>query len=104
MALPTPDHHPDFRDSITDDGQVVRREQYERLAQHLRSDGRPYIEMSFAEVSALIGAALPDSAAKYSQWWEADPQHTQAAWLEAGYRALPNRATQRVTFVKTLSG
>ncbi|WP_433227933.1 DUF7662 domain-containing protein [Actinomadura formosensis] len=59
--------------------------------------------MSFAEVSAVIGAALPDSAAKYSQWWETDPQHTQAAWLDAGYQALPNRGAQSVTFVKTVS-
>nr|WP_131732482.1 hypothetical protein [Actinomadura formosensis] len=60
--------------------------------------------MSFAEISAVIGAALPESAARYSQWWETDPQHTQATWLDADYRALPNRDAQRVTFVKAVSG
>ncbi|WP_433228970.1 DUF7662 domain-containing protein [Actinomadura formosensis] len=83
---------------------MVRREQYERLERHLRSDGRQRIEMTFAEVSAVIGAALPRSAFDYQAWWATDPKHTQAVWLDAGYQARPNLTAQRVTFTKTADG
>jgi hypothetical protein len=83
---------------------VVRREQYERLERHLRADGRQRIEMTFAEVSAVIGAALPHSAFIYQAWWATDPKHTQAVWLDAGYQARSNLTAQRVTFTKTAGG
>jgi hypothetical protein len=89
---------------LTDDGSVVRREQYERLERHLRSDGRERIDMTFAEVSTVIGAALPRSAHNHPAWWGTDPKHTQAVWLDAGYQARPNLTAQRVTFIRTAQG
>ncbi|WP_141965904.1 DUF7662 domain-containing protein [Actinomadura hallensis] len=91
----------DSQGFVTDYGTVVRREQYERLERRLRSDGRERIDMTFAEVSAVIGAALPQSAYDHSAWWGPDPKHTQAVWLGAGYKARPNLTAQRVTFIKT---
>ncbi|NKZ02152.1 DUF7662 domain-containing protein [Actinomadura latina] len=83
---------------------MVQREQYERLERHLRADGRQRIEMTFAEISALIGAALPSSAFSYQAWWATDPKHTQALWVDAGYQARPNLTAQRVTFTKMADG
>jgi hypothetical protein len=80
---------------------VIRREQYERLERHLRSDSRERIDMTFAEVSAVLGVPLPRSAFDYQAWWASDPAHTQAVWLAAGYRARANLTAQRVTFTKT---
>lgn len=77
---------------------MVAREQYERLARHLRADGRERIEMTFDEVSMVIGEPLPDSASKHPQWWESDPGHTQDVWTDAGYHAAPNFTAARVVF------
>ena len=90
--------------ALPDDGYVIRREQYERLERHLLADGRGRIEMTFAEVSAVIGAALPPSAFNRSAWWGTDPKHTQATWLDAGYQAHPNLTAQRVVFTRTGDG
>lgn len=57
--------------------------------------------MTFSEVAAVIGAALPQSAFNHSAWWGTDPKHSQAVWLDAGYQARPNLTAQRVTFIKT---
>lgn len=80
---------------------MVRRDQYERLERHLRVDGHGRIEMTFSEVSAVIGAPLPRSAFDHPAWWGSDPKHTQAVWLDAGYLARPNLTAQRVVFTKT---
>ncbi|MEV7801720.1 hypothetical protein AB0O28_02085 [Microbispora sp. NPDC088329] len=71
---------------------MVAREQYERLARHLRQDGREHVGMTFAQVARVIGAELPPSAYKHSAWWASDPKHTQAVWLDAGYTARPDPA------------
>ena len=80
---------------------VIRREQYERLGKHLAAQGRPRIEMTFAEVARAIGEHLPPSAYQYPAWWGSDPKHTQAVWLDVGYTASPNLATQKVVFTIT---
>jgi hypothetical protein len=84
-----------------EDGRMVRREQYERLERHLRADGRARLEMTFAEVAAVIGVPLPPSAFNHSAWWGTDPKHTQAVWLDAGYQAHPNLTAQRVVFTRS---
>jgi len=80
---------------------VVRREQYERLERRLHADGRQRIEMTFAEVTRVVGEQLPRSAYHYSAWWGSDPNHTQAVWLDAGYVASPNLTAERVTFTRS---
>jgi hypothetical protein len=80
---------------------MVQREQYERLERHLRTDGRPRIEMTLAEVAHVIGEQLPRSAFDHPAWWGSDPKHSQAVWLDAGYVASPSLTAERVTFTKT---
>jgi hypothetical protein len=82
---------------------MVRREQYERLARHLRADGRERIEMTFAEVARVVGEQLPPSACQHAAWWGSDPKHTQAVWLDAGYKASPNFTADRVIFTRSSS-
>jgi hypothetical protein len=79
---------------------VIRREQYQRLERHLQAVGRLRVEMTFAEVTQVIGERLPDSAYQHPAWWGSDPKHTQAVWLDAGYTASPNLTAQKVTFTK----
>ncbi|NUO96753.1 MAG: hypothetical protein HOW71_35630 [Nonomuraea sp.] len=80
---------------------MINREQYERLARHLLADGRDRIEMTFAEVAGVVGERLPASAARHPAWWAADPGHTQAVWLDAGYTARPDLTAARVVFERS---
>jgi hypothetical protein len=46
--------------------------------------------MSFADIEALIGTALPKSARTYPAWWGNQVNATAAvqshAWMDAGFR------------------
>jgi hypothetical protein len=79
---------------------MVQREQYERLKQHLRADGRLRIDMTIREVERIVGDELPYSAHHYPAWWGRDPKHTQAVWLDAGYTAHPDLVMKLVTFTR----
>lgn len=79
---------------------MVAREQYERLERHLRADGRQRIDMTFDEVAAVIGEALPASARRHNAWWASDPKHSHCVWPDAGYRASPNLTAGRVVFTR----
>lgn len=77
---------------------------YEPLRAHLAADGRDRIELSFAELDAIVGG-LPDSAREHPQWWENDQFHVQSrAWQAAGYRASANLTAKRAVFEKGSSG
>lgn len=60
---------------------------YERLNDHLRHQTASEVPMTFAEIEALIGAALPPSARKHRPWWSNNSSNSAAthAWLDAGY-------------------
>lgn len=75
---------------------------YDALKEYLTEHGGAQIDMSFTEISRLVGA-LPKSAAIYQPWWaNEDPgltRHVQAkAWGAAGYSAEPDLERQRVVF------
>ncbi len=78
---------------------------YEPLRAHLtRRRGRPEI-LSFEEIESIIGAALPQSARKWSAFWANDEagHHSHArSWREAGYRvAYVSRDAGVVRFERT---
>jgi hypothetical protein len=58
--------------------------------------------MSLSELADLVGG-LPMSAHRYSAWWASDhATHVQArAWLDAGYTAHPDLASNKVTFTRS---
>ena len=58
---------------------------YEPLQVYLMESGLESISLSFMEIEAILGCALPDSAYEHRQWW-GNGSHSQAkAWLNAGY-------------------
>ena len=66
------------------------------------------VRLTFAEVAAVIGDSLPESAFKYREWWANQTNTTNrpqaAAWLAAGFEVdsvhqAPNSGW--VEFVRT---
>jgi hypothetical protein len=79
---------------------------YDPLQRALSSSAAAAVKFSFAEIEALIGRALPQSAYDYDAWWSnedsATTKHSQnRAWKSAGFDAEPNRGTRIVTFRRT---
>ena len=75
---------------------------YDPLRDHLRRQRPAELELSFAEIERLIGAMLPNSAAR-PQWWAnvSDPGTTHVqrhAWGAAGYDAFLIAGRDRVKF------
>lgn len=78
---------------------------YHPLFEHLLYAGHGQVTMKFAEIAAVVGAALPPSAFTREEWWSNSPNgHSQArAWMRAGYStSRVDLAAQSVTF--TLKG
>ncbi len=76
---------------------------YDPLRQRLLSVGENSLVLSFEDIEAVIGQALPKSAHDYDAWWSnEDPEtttHTQSkAWTTAGFDAEVNRGRRQVTF------
>ena len=73
---------------------------YDPLRDHLRRRGGAELELSFADVERIIGAMLPNSAAR-PQWWanEEAGTHVQSrTWREAGYDAFLIAGKEMVRF------
>ena len=62
---------------------------YDPLQHHLAKKGMDHVPMSFEEIEALIGGALPPSARKHRAWWSNNPSNSVIthAWLSAGYKS-----------------
>lgn len=77
---------------------------YERIAEHLRKIEGSEVTLTFEEISALLGKALPPSASEYRAWWANDSTHSQAkAWLTAGWRTKDVDLTAgKVVFERTM--
>ena len=78
---------------------VAMRPEYDALTLHLRRDGRRTITMTFDEVIAVV-KKLPDSAYNHDEWWQPAGHSHARAWVNAGYRAVPSRVIEKVTFEK----
>lgn len=79
---------------------------YDPLRDHLKRQRTADFEMSFAEIERLIGAMLPNSAAR-PQWLAnnvtgPDTTHVQRnAWRDADYDAFLIAGRDRVRFERT---
>lgn len=60
------------------------------------------VVLTFEQVEALLGFALPAPAYTNSDWWTAAPptQQYSSAWLGAGRTATPNLPAKTVMFVR----
>ena len=43
------------------------------------------IQLTFAEVEAITGQSLPESARKYTQWWRDAKRASSQAWVANGW-------------------
>jgi len=62
------------------------------------------IELTFDQVEAILGSALPKSATKLQTWWtnvEPKIQSHRTAWLNNGWRVTEfDQQTQWVKFIR----
>ena len=95
--------------SVSEPPRIVPR--LERTAPHVPAEYRSlytYLEhryasivvLTFEQMEALLGFALPVSASTETEWWTAAALATRhsAAWTEAGRTATPNLLARTVTF------
>lgn len=61
---------------------------YERLRRYLQSISSDIWRASFADVEAILGFSLPDSARKYAAWWanQTPPLSQTSSWVDAGWQ------------------
>ena len=59
---------------------------YEPLNVYLRSQGRDYVPMTFAEIERVLGDKLPPSK-MHRAWWSNNPTNNVMTkeWLDAGF-------------------
>lgn len=80
-----------------------RRGKYTKLAWYLREEDRDQLEMSFAELAAIIGKPLPRAALRKG-WWDCEGTSRQAqrvALKASGFQATLLEHEQRVRFART---
>lgn len=60
---------------------------YDPLEQHLARQSRQELPMTFEEIEAIIGFALPASSRTHRAWWSNNPSNNvmTKAWLAAGF-------------------
>jgi transcriptional regulator with XRE-family HTH domain len=72
---------------------------YDALTPVLAADGRATIVSAFWEIESVVGK-LPASARKFDEWWQEAGHSHARAWINAGYRARPDRSSEKVTFFR----
>jgi hypothetical protein len=74
--------------------------EYRALYTYLEHRYASVVVLTFEQIEALLGFALPTPARTEREWWTevADPQHHCAAWTGAGRTAAPNLAAGIITF------
>jgi len=80
------------------------RSRYDPLRDWLSSRSDAELNLSFADIEQILGAALPLSAARPQWWANTTKAHTNVqreAWRTAGYDAFLLRDQGRVRFIKT---
>lgn len=75
---------------------------YRPLAEYLVKSESTRVELSYAEIEAILGFRLPDTARNFKQsFWANTKTHSYASsWLEIGYKTRVDLNGDKVTFVK----
>lgn len=74
---------------------------YHTLQEHLFSLEGTAWEVTFNEIEAIIGAALPDSARKHQAWWANQGSGHSQYWQRAGWQtAKVDVENERLTFIR----
>jgi|SRR4051812_4631518 hypothetical protein len=75
--------------------------EYVSLYTYLEHRYASIVVLTFEQMEALLGFALPASACTERDWWTGAAVHARrhsAAWMEAGRTATPNLSARTVTF------
>ena len=74
--------------------------EYRGLHTYLEHRYASVVVLTFEQIEALLGLALPTPARTEREWWTdtADIQRQWAAWTEAGRTAAPNLTAGIITF------
>ena len=74
--------------------------EYQALHTYLERRYASVVVLTFAQIEALIGCALPTPARTEREWWTGivDTQRHSAAWTGAGRTAAPNLGAGTITF------
>jgi hypothetical protein len=78
--------------------------EYVSLYTYLEHRYASVVVLTFEQMEALLGFALPASACAERDWWTGAAVHTHrhaAAWIGAGRRATPNLSARTVTFERS---
>jgi hypothetical protein len=59
------------------------------------------VVLTFEQMEALLGFALPASACTERDWWTEHTQRHATAWMGAGRTATPNLSARTVTFERS---
>jgi hypothetical protein len=78
---------------------------YDPLYKWLLSNSANSVSPTFAQIEAILGFKLPDTARKRPQWWAnevGDTRHVQCrAWMDAGFQTRNlNLAHESVEFAR----
>ena len=83
----------------------MKGDKYRNLQNWLENNSSERITLTFIEIDEILGFDLPKSAKTYTEWWANDSSHSQAVWLDAGYKTInPSGAVsiQQITFERSL--
>ena len=78
--------------------------EYLSLYTYLERRYASIVVLTFEQMEALLGFALPASACSERDWWTGGPAFTNLyseAWIGAGRTAMPNLSARTVTFERT---
>lgn len=79
----------------------MKGDKYRNLRNWLSNNSSERVTLTFSKVEEILGFPLPWSAKTYTAWWANDSSHSQAVWLDAGYKtANPSDAVSKkqITF------
>lgn len=75
--------------------------EYRALHTYLEHRYAVIVVLTFEQIEALLGGALPSPASTERDWWTGGAAHLHphaAAWTGAGRSAIPNLSARTVTF------
>ncbi len=85
-----PTHHSNRIKSVRSNNISKNRSGYRPLQEFLTSCNKRIVDLTFDQISEILGRDLPDSAHKHRAWWSnqrSNDNRPQArAWMEAGYK------------------
>ena len=73
---------------------------YDPLFRYLNSDVKSQVTLSYSEIENILSAKLPDSARKYTEWWDNNSHVQSKSWRDAGYKVDKVFLGEQVIFIK----